>query len=238
MVVDACSFALSRLPEADLLLLLTSGAIGSTQDRPDRPWRELRPGTVISTAPLRRRDHPDRPVLTLSSGAGPGHAEPTSMTTMSVATMVGAALLAQPDASTAQPSSPPRPPTTAFEIIGHPAAVAEMLADRVNSAERVAMLVIADGSACHGDDAPGPRDDRSGPFDAALAEALTAGDPVALSSATADGELNRALLASTDPLTVLALLTAQRPPTSAKLLYSGAPVGVGYFVASWLWGAA
>ena len=110
-----------------------------------------------------------------------------------------------------------------------------MLADRVDTAERIALLVIADGSACHGDDAPGRRDDRAAQFDAALAEALAGGDPHALRAAAADRDLARALLAVVDPLAVLALLTARHPPTAADLLYSGAPLGVGYLVASWRW---
>ena len=99
------------------------------------------------------------------------------------------------------------------------------------------MLVIADGSACHGDDAPGRRDDRAAAFDAALAGALAAGDPAALRIAAADRDLGRELLATVDPLTVLALLTASAPPTHADLLFAGAPLGVGYLVASWRWAA-
>jgi hypothetical protein len=128
------------------------------------------------------------------------------------------------------------PPTTAIEITGDPAEVAVMLAGRAQSAQRLAVLVIADGSACHGDDAPGRRDDRAAPFDAALADALAAGDPAALRTAAADRALGRALLSSVDPLTVLARLTEERPPLSADLLYAGAPLGVGYLVASWRWG--
>jgi hypothetical protein len=36
-------------------------------------------------------------------------------------------------------------------------------------------------------------------------------------------------------LAVLARLTASRAPDIAELLYSAAPVGVGYLVASWGW---
>jgi len=103
------------------------------------------------------------------------------------------------------------------------------------TARRTGLLVIADGSACHGDDAPGKRDDRAAGFDAALAGALAAGDPVALLSACADRELAAQLLSTVDPLALLALLTARRPPAVADLQYAGAPLGVGYLVASWLW---
>jgi hypothetical protein len=43
------------------------------------------------------------------------------------------------------------------------------------------------------------------------------------------------LLATVDPLAVLAALTVGDPPSSAALLYSDAPFGVGYLVASWRW---
>lgn len=244
-VVDACSVAVSRLFDSDAVLLVTSGAPGSTDDGRDSPaWRELPPGTVISTTPVRRSDLPEHPTLSLASGRegaapAPAPAVPTlSVTTLSVGTMVGAALLAaQAVGASVRGNSPMRrrPPTTAFEITGPPAEVAGMLADRVHSAERIALLVIADGSACHGDDAPGRRDDRAKTFDAALAAALATGDPDALRVAAADRDLARALLAAIDPLTVLALLGAGRPPATAELLYSDAPLGVGYLVASWQW---
>ena len=247
-VVDACSVAVSGLFDSDAVLLVTPGAPGSTDDRP--AWRELPPGTVISTTPVRRSDLPEHPTLSLASGgegAGPVAAPAVatvsvphlSVATLSVGTMVGAALLAAQVAGAPVRGNSPmrrrRPPTTAFEITGPPAEVAGMLADRVHSAERIALLVIADGSACHGDDAPGRRDDRARTFDGALAEALAAGDPDALRVAAADHDLARALLASVDPLTVLALLAAGRPPATAELLYSDAPLRVGYLVASWRW---
>ena len=123
-----------------------------------------------------------------------------------------------------------------MEITGDPAGAAQDLASRLGAAQRVAVLVIADGSACHGDAAPGRRDDRAGPFDLALAHALAAGDPAALCAATTDRALAGELMASVDPLAVVALLlTAQRPPDDAELLYSAAPLGVGYLVASWRW---
>lgn len=101
--------------------------------------------------------------------------------------------------------------------------------------DREALLVIADGAATHGDDAPGRRDDRAGPFDDALAAALSAGTPSDLAHACADRNLAGALLAVTDPLRALARLTQDDPPTAADLRFRGNPYGVGYFVASWRW---
>ena len=265
-VVAACSAAVSRLTGADALLLITSAAgTGGGHDHPI--WRELAPGTIISTTPVRRSDLPGGLTVALSSRGYSRPANPSGVTAIAapsvverpvtdppvvssaaVGTAVGATLLAESltgaasngqapqQLSSHRPPSPAQcPPTTAIEINGDPAEVAEMLAGRAQSAERLALLVIADGSACHGDDAPGRRDDRAAAFDAALAEALAAGNPAALRTAAADRALGRALLASVDPLAVLALLTDQRPPTSADLLYAGAPLGVGYLVASWRW---
>ncbi len=100
---------------------------------------------------------------------------------------------------------------------------------------RYALLVVADGSAAHGDHAPAPRDDRSEAFDDALAAALAAGDPTALRVACADHDLNRRLLAGAEPLEALAELTADDRPAGAELLHRGAPFGVGYLVAGWRW---
>ncbi len=242
-VVDACSVAVSRLTGAEALLLITS-AKGSV-DHPDYPvWREFAPGAIISTSPVRRSDLPDESSVALASGGASALPVATlpspAVMTCSVGTMVGATLLATRSPggeANGHPLQPWRPPITVIEITGDPEKVAEMLVERVHSTERIALLVIADGSACHGDDAPGRRDDRAASFDAALAEALAAGDPDALRTAAADRDLGRALQASIDPLAVLGLLTMQRPPTTADLLFAGAPLGVGYLVASWRWAA-
>ena len=113
--------------------------------------------------------------------------------------------------------------------------MATALADRERCPERISLLVVADGSACHGDDAPGRLDDRAVPFDAAVTDALAAGDPARLRNACADRVLAGQLLATVDPLAVLALLTEDRPPQAADVLFAGAPLGVWYVAASWRW---
>ena len=151
----------------------------------------------------------------------------------SVATLVGAHLLRAARHAT---------PTTALEVsAGGSAPVSADIPPALNTGglDRVTVLVIADGAACHGDDAPGRRDDRSDAFDAALARALAAGDPAALGDACCNPELPAdAVMASVNPLALLADLTRSAPPDAADLLYSGAPFGVGYFVASWRWNQA
>jgi len=217
-VVDACRAALNALPAADSLVLLATG-------RPTAggaPFRELPVGSAIAMTAVRRSDQ-QVPAITLPTS--PPRPTPAPLVPdPAVGTMVGAALL----------GGASKLPVTAVEVIDS-AATANMLFPMTRSSERVALLVIADGAACHGDDAPGRRDDRSTAFDAAVAAALAAGSPADLSAACADWSAARELLASVGPLDVLARLTASGPPAVAELFYAGAPVGVGYWVSNWRW---
>jgi hypothetical protein len=98
------------------------------------------------------------------------------------------------------------------------------------AAERVALLVMADGSARRGPKAPGHLDERSAPFDAEVERAIRAGDMAALLALDAD--LARELMATGRPAwQVLAGALAGRQPASG-VLYSGDPFGVAYLVAS------
>ncbi|BBB00677.1 hypothetical protein RVR_7767 [Actinacidiphila reveromycinica] len=100
-----------------------------------------------------------------------------------------------------------------------------------DAAPRVALLVMGDGSACRSVKAPGYLDERAGPFDAAVAEALAAADAAALEGL--DPELAHALQAAgRAPWQVLAGAARGTAPTG-ELLYDAAPYGVGYFVATW-----
>ncbi|MCX5375442.1 class III extradiol dioxygenase subunit B-like domain-containing protein [Streptomyces sp. NBC_00091] len=97
--------------------------------------------------------------------------------------------------------------------------------------ERVALLVMGDGSACRTLKAPGYLDERAAAFDAAAGRALGAADTGAL--------------AALDPVLAAELLAAGRAPwqvlagaaegagLDGRLLYEDAPYGVGYFVAAW-----
>ncbi|MFJ8629151.1 class III extradiol dioxygenase subunit B-like domain-containing protein [Streptomyces sp. NPDC093568] len=98
-------------------------------------------------------------------------------------------------------------------------------------AERVALLVMGDASACRTLKAPGYLDDRAAPFDASVARALGEADVAALKSL--DTELAYELLASgRAPWQVLAG-AAEEADLSGALLYEDAPYGVGYVVATW-----
>ncbi|MEU6465025.1 class III extradiol dioxygenase subunit B-like domain-containing protein [Streptomyces sp. NPDC046976] len=98
-------------------------------------------------------------------------------------------------------------------------------------ADRVALLVLGDGSACRTVKAPGYLDERAAPYDAAAARALAAADLPALLSL--DAGLARTLKSSgRAPWQILAG-AAEGADLDGSLLYEDAPYGVGYLVASW-----
>ncbi|MEC3997552.1 class III extradiol dioxygenase subunit B-like domain-containing protein [Actinacidiphila sp. DG2A-62] len=99
------------------------------------------------------------------------------------------------------------------------------------SAERVALLVMGDGSACRTVKAPGYLDERAESFDAEIARALGSADVGAL--AALDPELALELQAAgRAPWQVLAG-AAEEAHLGGELLHESAPYGVGYFVSSW-----
>ncbi|WP_155059257.1 class III extradiol dioxygenase subunit B-like domain-containing protein [Streptomyces blattellae] len=98
-------------------------------------------------------------------------------------------------------------------------------------AERVALLVMGDASACRTLKAPGYLDERAAPFDAEAARALGTADVAALKAF--DVELADDLKASgRAPWQVLAG-AAEEARLEGALLYEDAPYGVGYVVATW-----
>ncbi|MEW2528774.1 class III extradiol dioxygenase subunit B-like domain-containing protein [Streptomyces sp. NPDC047071] len=98
-------------------------------------------------------------------------------------------------------------------------------------ADRVALLVMGDASACRTLKAPGYLDDRAEGFDARVAEALGAADVAALKSL--DAELAYELKAAgRAPWQVLAG-AAEGADLRGALLFDDAPYGVGYLVAAW-----
>lgn len=92
--------------------------------------------------------------------------------------------------------------------------------------EPVGVLIVADGANTLSPPAPGGYDPDSLPLQAALDDALAAGDTAALTRLP-DGIVGRIAFQ------VLAGLTAPAP-RSATELYRGAPYGVGYFVGVWM----
>jgi aromatic ring-opening dioxygenase LigB subunit len=98
-------------------------------------------------------------------------------------------------------------------------------------AERVALLVMGDASACRTVKAPGYLDERAEPFDAQVARALEAADLAALKGLDA-GLAHELKVSGRAPWQVLAG-AAEGADLSGTLLYEDAPYGVGYMVATW-----
>ncbi|MFB7514435.1 hypothetical protein [Streptomyces sp. NPDC056144] len=99
------------------------------------------------------------------------------------------------------------------------------------SAERVALLVMGDGSACRTVKAPGYLDERAAGFDAEAARALGTADVPALLAL--DAELAYELKAAgRAPWQVLAG-AAEGAGLEGRLLHEDAPYGVEYIVAAW-----
>jgi hypothetical protein len=110
------------------------------------------------------------------------------------------------------------------------AGCAALGARLAGAAGRVALLVMADGSARRGLRAPGYLDERSVPFDSAVEHAVRRGDLAALLAIDAD--LARELMATGRAAwQVLAgALAGQRP--ASEIRYCDDPFGVAYLVAS------
>lgn len=103
--------------------------------------------------------------------------------------------------------------------------------DLAARAERVALLVMGDGSACRTVKAPGYLDERAADFDAGASRALGDADVAALSAL--DESLAYELKAAgRAPWQVLAG-AARGAGLGGQLLYEDAPYGVGYAVAAW-----
>jgi hypothetical protein len=94
----------------------------------------------------------------------------------------------------------------------------------------LALVVVGDGSARRTTSAPGYLDERAGPFDAAVADALRRGDPGGL---RVDPTVARELLAGGAAAWHAAAALLDGGPYDAELFYDAAPYGVGYFVAAW-----
>jgi hypothetical protein len=98
-------------------------------------------------------------------------------------------------------------------------------------ADRVAFLVLGDGSARRGEKAPGYVDARAALYDSEIRHALELADVRAL--AELDPELSAQLLVGgRAPWQVLSGAAAGHN-ISATLLSEESPYGVGYFVAAW-----
>ncbi|MFJ4966266.1 hypothetical protein ACIP6P_28090 [Streptomyces sp. NPDC088729] len=98
-------------------------------------------------------------------------------------------------------------------------------------ADRVALLVMGDGSACRSLKAPGYLDERAAAFDAEATAALGSADLDAL--AALDATLAYELKAAGRAPWQLLAGAARGAGLGGRLLYEDAPYGVGYTVAAW-----
>ena len=116
------------------------------------------------------------------------------------------------------------------------AACLALGAEIATSAPRVALLAMGDGTARRSLSAPGYLDERAAPFDEAVERAVRAADLSAL--AALDPALAADLLAVGRPAwqSLAGALSALHPggtgPLQTKVLYSDAPLGVAYLVAT------
>ena len=101
---------------------------------------------------------------------------------------------------------------------------------------RVALLVMADGSAKRTTEAPGYFDDRAIAYDTAIAQALEAGDAATLAGVDLDLAVEL-WVAGAKPLATLGELVAsgmaKDATITAQMRANVAPFGVGYWVANW-----
>jgi len=94
----------------------------------------------------------------------------------------------------------------------------------------IALILLADGAACHGPKAPRAEDPRAQAYDDAVCAALASGQLLRLNQIDADlGEV----LGATGQQVWPVLLNAAGHDGIGEVLWRGAPYGVGWAVASW-----
>jgi len=202
---DACRAVVGRLVEGDPDVIAIVGAGDRTECLPPPYLGQLHRWGAAVSYPL---------------GAG----EPTPVRPLSL--LIGGWLL-----SLHQPKCPIRLATVAPDASADECAA---LGARLSAGpERVALLVMGDGSACRGVAAPGYDDPRAEPYDDTVARALAAADCDALLrlDSTLSAELK---VAGRPPWQGLAgAARASGTAWSGTLLRHVAPYGVAYFVAHW-----
>lgn len=234
-VVDACDRAVRTLGVADRVLLLCSGPRMCDETFRTQRLSVVHPaGTMLSSALITGTSGPLHFTGRLAGPRGAGSlagspaAGPPAGSPAGVGVVVGAALLVRAGIDI---------PVTAVDLADPTAEAAALLEDARTSADRVGLLVVAEGSASRGDGSPGGGSADADVLDASLAAALAAGDPTALGDAAGIDPASAARLQFTAGPALLAMaeLTASRRPHRAELLLAQAPLGVGYLVAVWSW---
>jgi hypothetical protein len=163
--------------------------------------------------------------VSIEVSLAPGSSSASAGCRLPLGVAVGAWLLAR------RPWSGPPARAATVAADADPAECAALAGELRGRTDRVALLVMGDGSARRGEKAPGYDDPRARPYDDAVARALATADVAALRGL--DPGLAAELLASgRAPLQVLAG-AADGTAWRGDLSYYAAPYGVAYFVAGW-----
>jgi hypothetical protein len=217
----ACAAAVARLLAAVPDVVAVAGQAEVTG-----PWDPAGQLSLASYAPALR---PGRS-LGNSRSLGNNSEKPAAAPPLPLALGIGALLLDEAGY---------RGPRALHGIAGHePAAGCLALGQRIAAAApRVALLAVGDGTARRSESAPGYLDERAAPFDAAVERAVRDGDLPAL--AALDPALAADLLAAGRPAwqALAGALPANGDSAAtgrprAEVLYSDAPFGVAYLVAT------
>jgi hypothetical protein len=211
---EACLAAVAELTAAmpDVVAVVGAGDRTGTWNGAAVPDLDrYAPGQVVANGqrPVGMRRRPDT-----SPAVSPG---------LPGALAVGAWLLAQAGSTAGRLLHA----VGADETPGRCAAIGAALA---GSGDRVALLVMADGSARRGLTAPGYLDERSAGFDAQVEKAMREGRLDALLSV--DPVLARELMAAGRPAWQVLAGALQGRKVSSEIRYRDDPFGVAYLVAS------
>lgn len=204
----ACDTALSRLLAADPDVLLLVGAGPTTARYRSADHGSLRPYGVDRTVPLWKVNCAGGAYLPLSLTIG--------------AWLVGRSGTGLPRSAHTIAADAPPP------------ECARLGAELATTGPgRTALLVMGDGSACRGRQAPGYDDPRAQPYDDAVAAALADADADALLDLDPEAAV-RLRVAGRAPWQVLAgAVRAAGGHWRGELTHHSAPYGVAYLVASW-----
>ncbi|MEV4012054.1 hypothetical protein AB0J35_16250 [Nonomuraea angiospora] len=113
-----------------------------------------------------------------------------------------------------------------------PSAECLLLGEKLGKiAQKVALLVMADGTACLSPRAPGKYDEAAGPYNQLIANAVAQADPGTL-AALDPAQADRLWVGGRAALQVLAG-AAGTQRYGGRLLMETAPYGVGYFAGLW-----
>lgn len=113
-----------------------------------------------------------------------------------------------------------------------PEQCAELGGRLAEAGERVALLVMGDGSACLTEKSPGYVDPRARPYHAMVTRALAETDVAAL-AALDPAQAEELWMAGRAAFQVLAGAAGPDADFAGEVLYDDAPYGVGYLVVTW-----